>query len=341
MTVYRFTNNASTTLASSIDDQVTAISVAAGEGNKFPLPAQNESFMITVVDVDGNREIMECTQRVLDDLTVVRGQEGTTARSFNAGSRVELRLTAQVMDAMLQKGGGTMDGTLDMAGNQLVNPDMGNSTVPIGTVQTSEIIPPDGDAANAVTLPGDGNRARVSGNPVITLELLLGVIFPYSGPANAIPPWFKLCDGTNGTPDLRDKFIVGEGTNHPAGSTGNGVSTTDPAGAHDHGGVTGDTVLTIDQMPLHGHPLQISAASQSSTESHGSGGVILETSVDATYPAFTGAPTATRGEQLGGSGGGQPHNHAISAEGDHTHTVSAEPPYYTVAFVMLRDDYVY
>jgi hypothetical protein len=40
-------------------------------------------------------------------------------------------------------------------------------------------------------------------------ELPPGVIVMWSGSVASIPNGWALCDGTNGTPDLRDKFIVG------------------------------------------------------------------------------------------------------------------------------------
>src|SRR5207237_1315846 len=39
-----------------------------------------------------------------------------------------------------------------------------------------------------------------------------GIIVLWSGLASAIPSGWVLCDGTNGTPDLRDRFIIGDGT---------------------------------------------------------------------------------------------------------------------------------
>lgn len=54
-----------------------------------------------MVDAEGGYEIMRCTERAGEALTVVRAQEGTEARSFDAGARVELRLTAAVFADVL------------------------------------------------------------------------------------------------------------------------------------------------------------------------------------------------------------------------------------------------
>jgi hypothetical protein len=48
-----------------------------------------------------------------------------------------------------------------------------------------------------------------------------GFIGLWSGAANAIPAGWLLCDGTGGTPNLIDKFVLGAGTSAPAvGATG-------------------------------------------------------------------------------------------------------------------------
>ncbi|QRE00589.1 hypothetical protein [Pseudomonas phage Itty13] len=92
-------NNATSRLASSISAAATSFAVSAGDGGKFPFPpaGQGQWYPVTVIDSAGNMEVMRCTARSGDVLTVARGQEGTTARAFNAGDRVELRITAAAM----------------------------------------------------------------------------------------------------------------------------------------------------------------------------------------------------------------------------------------------------
>ena len=69
----------------------------------------------------------------------------------------------------------------------------------------------------------------------------------WSGAVDAIPTGWALCDGQNGTPDLRDRFIVGAGGSYDVGDTGGAESVT----------------LTVDQMPQHSH-----SASSKSAGSH-------------------------------------------------------------------------
>lgn len=47
-----------------------------------------------------------------------------------------------------------------------------------------------------------------------------GMIIAWSGSTASIPTGFVLCDGSNSTPDLRDRFIIGAGNNYSVGATG-------------------------------------------------------------------------------------------------------------------------
>lgn len=98
----KFTNNAFSTLASSINSSATAISVAAGTGGRFPSLSSGNTFYATLVDSSNNLEIVKVTARSTDTLTVVRGQDNTSARSFSAGDRIELRPVAAALEALYQ-----------------------------------------------------------------------------------------------------------------------------------------------------------------------------------------------------------------------------------------------
>jgi len=52
------------------------------------------------------------------------------------------------------------------------------------------------------------------------------MIVMWSGSIVSIPAGWVLCDGTNGTPDLRDKFIVGAGGTYNPGDTGGAATHT-------------------------------------------------------------------------------------------------------------------
>jgi len=75
-----------------------------------------------------------------------------------------------------------------------------------------------------------------------------GVIVMWSGALSSIPSGWALCDGTNGTPDLRDRFILGVSDRENPGGVGGSNSHAHSIGSHAH---------TVDppqlQMPNHTH----------------------------------------------------------------------------------------
>lgn len=95
-----WSNNASGALASSISSSSTTIVLAAGQGVEFPTPGGGNYFYATFTDTSNNLEVVKVTARVVDTLTVVRGQDGTAARSYAAGDLVELRPTAAALTDM-------------------------------------------------------------------------------------------------------------------------------------------------------------------------------------------------------------------------------------------------
>ena len=64
-----------------------------------------------------------------------------------------------------------------------------------------------------------------------------GLIAMWSGSIGSIPSGWYLCDGSNGTPNLTDRFIIGAGSTYAVNGTG-GVSSV---------------TLTTNNMPAHTH----------------------------------------------------------------------------------------
>ena len=90
----KFANNAFGTLSAGITDTATSITLASGQGARFPTLASGDYFYATLIDTSNNLEVVKVTARATDVLTVTRGQEGTTAQAFAIGDRIELRVTA-------------------------------------------------------------------------------------------------------------------------------------------------------------------------------------------------------------------------------------------------------
>jgi|GEM_PF-1959478 len=100
-----FTNNAASTLASSITSGATSLTVSAGQGALFPVITSTNYFLVTLIGVSGSPiEIVKVTARSTDTFTIVRAQEGTTASAFTGGDAVQLRITAAVMQQAANTG---------------------------------------------------------------------------------------------------------------------------------------------------------------------------------------------------------------------------------------------
>ncbi len=99
-----FANNANTTLANPVSSIDTQITVASGTGSIFPAPSTNQAVVLTLVSATNSliTEIVWCTAISGDTLTILRGQEGTTARAWNAGDYVANLITAGTNENFIQ-----------------------------------------------------------------------------------------------------------------------------------------------------------------------------------------------------------------------------------------------
>lgn len=183
------------------------------------------------------------------------------------------------------------------------------------------------------------------------LGVPLGGIIMWSGASNAIPTGWALCDGKNGTPDLRDKFIVGAGNAYRPGDAGGEVTvrlTTNELPAHTHsvtgtaasaGNHTHGNTFAIESVAAHTHEVNAVPSDDS---------VVYERGPDYgwnAYGAREGGGDNAKAESAGA------HTHTLSGSvspgGSHTHTVTGTigstgsgnafsilPPYYALCFIM-------
>jgi microcystin-dependent protein len=77
-----------------------------------------------------------------------------------------------------------------------------------------------GASATATTQSANDNSTKVATTAYVAAVIPSGVIVIWSGSAGAIPSGWNLCNGSNGTPDLRDRFVVGAGSTYAVGNTG-------------------------------------------------------------------------------------------------------------------------
>lgn len=105
-----------------------------------------------------------------------------------------------------------------------------------------------------------------------------GIIAIWSGSGDNAPGGWALCDGQNGTPDLRDRFVLGAGDTYEVGTSGGEAAHT----------------LTTAEMPSHRHNM---SGTYGSTYQHAYGKICV-----AEYEnTYNGSTTALEGK-------GQAHN---------------------------------
>jgi len=208
-------NNAGSVLASSISISDTSLTVATGDGAKFPTPGNG--FHISIDD-----EILKCTARSGDTLTVSRAQEGTTAAAHSAGAAVELRITAQIISELQNTFNNILDDTYGGA---------------------------DGETTKAPTSNAFYDFAHNSGSSFptspITGQLFLhsvtgrNILYEYNGstwiPLYSIGAMTLYVDGTSGTDDL----------NHGTGTGSNAFKTIQYAIDVIPPIYTGDVIINI------------------------------------------------------------------------------------------------
>ena len=76
------------------------------------------------------------------------------------------------------------------------------------------------DSNNATIATYDDIYGILGTIPAASSTLPSGMILLWSGSIGSIPAGFLLCDGTNSTPDLRDRFVVGAGSSYSVNQTG-------------------------------------------------------------------------------------------------------------------------
>ena len=182
-------------------------------------------------------------------------------------------------------GNTVINGNLTVDTNVLVV-DASNNRVGIG--RTNPVYPLD--------ISGDTNtsgKLRESGNSLIPR----GVIVAWFGSVASVPAGWALCNGQNGTPDLRGRFILGI---NPSTDTNVSLSQRElsqTGGAETH-------TLTINEMPAHSHTYTYDGWGGGSQWSHG--------------PDAQGWNRSFPNTSV--TGGNQPHNNM--------------PPFFVLAYIM-------
>jgi hypothetical protein len=98
-------------------------------------------------------------------------------------------------------------------------------------------------------------------------DLKAGMIMYWNGTTLDIPACWRLCNGTLGTPDLRDRFMVGAGLTYVLGATG-GSTTTSIAHAHSLSNHTHDLASHVHTGDQHSHSHAHTGAAHTHAHTH-------------------------------------------------------------------------
>lgn len=167
--------------------------------------------------------------------------------------------------------------------------------------------------------PRDMWNLTLQQNQIMEKVVPVGAIVMWAGAINEIPAGWRLCDGTNDTPNLSGRFVVGFAENdndyNEIGKTGGEKAVTLTKAQmpkHTHG-------VTIAEDGEHSHPLKVSTLN-----SGVSGGQYLQ-----------GGNTTHNFETTTDMGGAHSHSATVSEEGnDSAH--ENRPPYYTLAYIQFK-----
>ena len=144
------------------------------------------------------------------------------------------------------------------------------------------------------------------------------------------PVGWAICDGTNGTPDLRDRFIVGAGNSYVLDAIGGEAEVT----------------LQVNEMPSHVHHVEGYTDNTNPRHSHGAGSFYVENTVQ-TSREYAGRSAAnqdqffrqTEDREVKGTSSETDinHRHYINVNTEDTGGGGSHenrPPYYALYYIM-------
>ena len=205
----------------------------------------------------------------------------------------------------------------------------------------------------------NGNYAKIPYENILPV----GSIFMWGFNKDEIPSGWKICDGNNGTPNLKDRFVVGAEDLGDIGETnasdnsrittggreGFGAESkfTITGGLHNHDGATSSDPLTTDQLPVHSHEYGRNTVFDSNEGESAQGGGdddrykrdnFFESGVPLVGTSgnnlFTDSSNTQEGHSHDILDGGS-HVHPIEDFPDHTHTFSMEDiPQFQIIYIM-------
>lgn len=185
------------------------------------------------------------------------------------------------------------------------------------------------DNENAIS----GNYSNVTVASKVTQGGVAGRVTPvggvilYSGAIAAIPAGWQLCDGTNGTPNLRDRFIVGAGTGYAVGATGGSVDAT--LVSHTH-----TATFTGSPLPAHAHGITDPGHFHDFASFVATGGDQLASNAAGSNSKNNSTTTVGTGVTVNAASAGTPAGAVVVSTIGSPAAGGNLPPYYALAYIM-------
>lgn len=180
------------------------------------------------------------------------------------------------------------------------------------------------DTALAATQGGTGITAVGTNGNVLTstgsawastalpATFTAGMIMLWSGSIASIPSGWALCNGSNGTPDLRDRFVVGAGSTYAVNGTGGSA----------------DAIVVS-----HSHTASSSVSDPGHTHSVPEGGYKSPAGENLRYSDTAGGTNSRAAQTTGSSTTGVTVSTTVASAGT-SGTNANLPPYYALAYIM-------
>jgi microcystin-dependent protein len=180
----------------------------------------------------------------------------------------------------------------------------------------------------APTAAAGTNTTQIATTAFVQSSLPVGLITMWSGSIASIPAGWALCNGTLGTPDLRDRFVVGAGSTYAVGATGGANTVTldssqIPSHTHTGSGTTSTTDLS------HTHTGSGTTGNNNVGHTHTGSGTTGNNNVDHTHAGTTNNTDLTHSHTGSGNTGNNSVDHThtgtTSAAGSHQHLAPSAP----------------
>ena len=300
-----------------------------------------------------NNAIREVMAQIKDWQDGSSGDSWTSAGTLNITGSLQLDGSIGSNGQVLKSVGSTATpvwatlGTMSTQNSNAVNI-TGGSIATTGDLNVTGALKLDNSVGSSgQVLVSSGSSATPTwGDAFVT-----GMIMLWSGSTGTVPSGWRLCDGGGGTPDLRNRFVVGAGSSYAVNATGGSANATLVSHSHTLSGiasassVTGTAAAssvsgTIGANGGHNHTASTSVATKTGLNgtltlknrggTPGSGSLMAASTGSITRTMMTGS----YGEGWEGEGGKQSsratfaldHNHSATttntAVGNHTHTMS-------------------